>query len=106
MSINNEAKKRFDVYDKEKAHPYLRQGITSILIATGIIAWGLPIDFVKTRIQMDTEFQKMKITTVVRTLFQRHGISGFYAGKLPVFIHTVFHATLGGYILDRIFCSD
>lgn len=105
MTINNESKKKFDLLDKDKAHPYLRQGVTSILIAMGLITWGLPVDFVKTRIQMDTDLQKMKLSSVVRILIRQEGFRGFYAGALPVFIHTVFHATLGGYILDKIFTS-
>jgi hypothetical protein len=105
MTINNESKKRFDRIDKDKAHPYLRQGISSVLIALGLITWGLPVDFVKTQIQMDPDLQQMKVSSVVRTLIRRYGFSGFYAGALPVFIHTVFHATLGGYILDEVFAS-
>lgn len=105
MTINNESKKKFDLFDKDKAHPYLRQGITSVLIAMGLITWGLPVDFVKTRIQMDADLQQMKVSSVVRTLVRRHGFSGFYAGVLPVFVHTVFHATLGGIILDKVFDS-
>lgn len=103
MAINNEVKKKFDYFDKDRAHPYIRQGVASICIATGLITWALPIDFVKTRIQMDPDLQKTKIISVVRTLLLRHQLSGFYAGALPVFIHTIFHATLGGYILDKIF---
>lgn len=106
MGINNEAKKRFDLFDKDKVHPYLRQGVTSVLIALGLIIWGLPVDFVKARIQMEPNLQKMKLSSVVQTLIRQHGFSAFYAGALPVFIHTVFHATLGGYILDAIFASD
>ncbi|MFI0435959.1 MAG: MC/SLC25 family protein [Parachlamydiaceae bacterium] len=106
MTINHESKKRFDVLDQDKANPHLRQAVTSVLIAIGLITWGLPIDFVKTRIQMDADLQQMKLSSVVRQLVSRHGFSGFYAGALPVFVHTVFHATLGGYILDKIFASD
>lgn len=106
LTINHESKKMFDKVDKEKEHPYLRQGVTSVLIAMGHVTCGLPIDFVKSRIQMDTELQKMKMTSAVRTLFRQFGISGFYAGALPVFIHTTFHASLGGVILDKIFSSN
>ena len=105
MTINNESKKRFDLFDKDRAYPYLRQGVTSVLVAMGLIIWGLPVDFIKTHIQMDTNLQNMKISSVARTLIRQHGFSGFYAGALPVFIHTVFHATLGGYILDKVFGS-
>lgn len=106
MAVNNEAKRKFDIYDKEKAHPYIRQVFTSVLIAAGLITWGLPMDFVKTRIQMDANLQKMKASSVVQTLFRQHEFFGFYAGALPVFIHTIFHATLGGFILDKIFSSN
>lgn len=103
MTINNETKIRLDQIDTMKDHPYMRQGITSVLIASGLVSWGLPIDFVKTRIQMDKELQKMKVKSVIPILYRRHGLLGFYAGALPTFIHSVFHATLGGYILDKIF---
>lgn len=106
MVINSESKKKFDLYDKDKAHPYLRQGVTSVLIATGLITWALPVDFVKARIQMDTDLQKMNTSSVVRTLIRKYGFSGFYAGALSVFVHTVFHATLVGYVLDRTFTSN
>jgi len=105
MSINHESKKAFDLWDKDKAHPYLRQGVTSVLIAVGINITALPINFVKTQIQMHKDLQEMKVSYVVQTLVRRHSFSGFYAGALPVFIHSVFHATLGGYILDKIFYS-
>lgn len=106
MAINNETKKKFDLIDKKKSHPYLRQGLTSLFITMGMVTWGLPIDFVKARIQMDGDLQKKKISSIVRTLFGRHGISGFYAGALPVSIHTFLHASLGGIILDKIFASN
>ncbi len=105
MGINHEAKRKFDELDQEKAHPYLRQAVTSTLVAGGLITWGMPIDFVKTRIQMDVHLQKKKISSVVKSLRLQYGFKGFYAGSLPVFVHTVFHATLGGFILDRIFAS-
>jgi hypothetical protein len=104
MGVNSESKKKFDLFDKDKAHPYLRQGFASVLIAIGITA-GLPVDFAKTRIQMDTKLQKMKIHSAIQALYRQYGIRGFYAGAKPIFIHSVFHATLSGYILDQIFDS-
>jgi Mitochondrial carrier protein. len=103
MTINHESKRLFDLIDKEQLHPFLRQGVTGVLIGSGFVAWGLPIDFVKTRIQMDPDLQKINASHVFKTLVHRHGFSGFYAGALPTFVHTVFHAALGGYILDKIF---
>lgn len=103
MGINNECKRAFDLFDTEKAHPYLRQGISSIFISIGLITWCLPVDFIKTRIQMDRELQGSKLTFVTKTLLKRHGFKGFYAGALPVFIHTIFHSILSGFILDSLF---
>jgi hypothetical protein len=53
MGLNGEVKRRFDLFDTERRHPYVRQGVTSVLIAGGLVTWALPIDFVKSRIQMD-----------------------------------------------------
>ncbi|MEC7839072.1 MAG: MC/SLC25 family protein [Chlamydiota bacterium] len=106
MGINNECKKCFDLLDSEKAHPFLRQGITSIFISLGLISWCLPIDFIKTRIQMDKSLSCSKLTSVTKTLLRQHGFKGFYAGALPVFIHTIFHATIIGYFLDKIYTSS
>ncbi len=103
LTINCESKRAFDLIDKEKLHPFLRQEVASVLFSTAYVAFGLPIDFVKTRIQMDTDLQKVKIPSIVRTLVKRHGFSGFYAGALPVFTQTMIQMTLGGYILDEIF---
>ncbi|HAB99105.1 MAG TPA: hypothetical protein DCE71_04715 [Parachlamydiales bacterium] len=103
MTINCESKRVFDLIDKERLHPFLRQEVASVLFSTAYVTFGLPIDFIKTRIQMDTDLQKIKVSSVVRTLVQRHKFSGFYAGALPVFTQTMIQMTLGGYILDEIF---
>lgn len=106
MTINCESKRVFDLIDKEKLHPFLRQQVASILFSTSYVAFGLPIDFIKTRIQMDTDLQKIKVQKVVRTLILRYGFSGFYAGALPVFAQTMAQMTFGGYILDEIFAPQ
>jgi hypothetical protein len=102
MTVNNEAKRKFDLFDKEKAHPYFRQAVASIITAVCLIIFVSPVDFTKTWIQIDKDLQKLKISSVVKTLKGRHGLMGFYAGTPSNFIHTVFHATLSGYILDQI----
>lgn len=100
LTLNNETKKKFDVWDKSQVHPFLRQGITSVVIALGIVVWGLPFDFVKSRIMMDANLQKMKTTMAVRCLYRQFGFLGFYAGALPTFIHSAFHATTLMYTME------
>lgn len=103
LVIDNVSKKQFDLINKNNERSYIRQLVTSSLIASGLVLWGLPIDFVKTRIQMEPELQKMKRIAAIQVLFRRYGRAGFYSEALPVFVHTVFHATLGGYMLNQIF---
>ncbi len=100
LMLNNETKKEFDVWDKERAHPFLRQGVTSMIIAAGIVAWGLPFDFVKSRVMMDGNLQKMKTTLAIRCLYRQFGFLGFYAGALPTFLHSTFHATTLMYTME------
>lgn len=57
MGMNYECKRVFDLVDKKKNHPYLRQSFTSIFISLGLISWCLPIDFIKTRIQMEKSYK-------------------------------------------------
>lgn len=102
MPLNHLVKKKFDAIDQAHAHPYLRQGTTSITIATLATIVGLPVDFVKVRIQMDPNLQKMGIIQAIQTLFKECGARGFYAGREPVFLHAVLQATLKGIVADSI----
>lgn len=102
MTINNEVKKKFSVYDKNNEHPRLREVVSSVLVATVLVAGILPMDFVKTRIQMDTDLQKMKVTAVVKTLVRRHGFSGFYAAAPLVWGYNVFYGLLFSRVLDEV----
>lgn len=106
LPLNTAVKKYFDTFDKEKAHPHLKQAVTSVVIASSIVGWILPLDFVKTRIQMDTSLHKRKLSFVVPSLLRQYRFTHFYAGALPVFIHTIFHVTVSGCILDKLFLAS
>lgn len=103
IPLNTYVKKKFDTYDTTHSHPYIKQAITSVAIASACCGMILPFDFVKVRIQMDPILQRQSLYRAVKLLRMQFRIPQFYAGSLPVFIHTIFHATLGGYILDRLF---
>jgi hypothetical protein len=103
LTVNNEVKKKFDIYDEQKAHPYMRQAVTSLLTAAYLIIFASPVDFTKAWIQADKELQNLKIRDVAKILYRRHGFIGFYAGTPTNFVHTVFHATISGYVIDHIF---
>jgi len=103
MGVDHHFKLFFDKYDPQKNYPYLRQGTTSVLVASTLVTCTLPINFVKTRIQMVEELQNMNTVTVVRTLFKQFGVRGFYSGAAPVFVHVLLHATCYGKIFDCLY---
>lgn len=103
MGVDHYTKKNFDRYAPEDTHPYLRQGLTSVAVTASIVAPVLPINFIKTRIQMDRELQNKSIATVTKTLFRAFGMRGFYSGVGPVLINTLLYATFYGKIFDNFY---
>lgn len=102
---NHLVKAEFDKIDQDQKHPYLRQFLTSNIVGGVVVGCCLPIDFVKTRIQMDLSLQSMKTSKVVETLYRQYKIKGFYSGGVISYIHTLFHATICGLVVDKIFSS-
>lgn len=103
LAMNHQFKKQLNQWDPDNKYPYaLKQGVTSLSIAAIVTGSALPIDFTKYRIQAERPLTKVPITSVVKILHQRYGIRGFYAGLLPVFLHSTFQATVKGILADLL----
>lgn len=102
MAIYQESNKRLE----GRCHPYVHQGLTSIFIGLGVVSWGLPLDFIKTRIQMDVSLQQKRLTEVVKDLYRQFGFRGFYSAAGPVFLHSILHATISSIGLKAIFSEQ
>ncbi len=68
IPLNTLVKKKFDEYEATRSHPYLKQAVTSVAIATACCGIILPFDFVKVRIQMDPLLQKQSLVSSVQLL--------------------------------------
>jgi hypothetical protein len=102
MGMNNEFLKLRQVYDADNAHPHLYHLLSSSAIASVGVGIGLPLDFVKTRFQMDASLRHLTIQAATRNLFRQFGITGFYAGGPIVLIHTMFQALIKAKLLDIV----
>ncbi len=80
MGMNSEIEKKFSVLNKKNLPPYAKEITSVVTVATTLVVVAMPLDFLKTRIQMDTELQNKKITFVVQKLLKDHGFRRFYAG--------------------------
>jgi len=88
-----------------KKYPGLSQFAANAGIASTLMLASLPPNFVKTRIQMEPELQKMRLHKVVALLYQRYGVKGFYTGSACTFVQSLFYAYLAGGVMDRIIDS-
>ena len=80
MGLNNEMTKVFASLNPKKLPPYAKEITSAVVISTAIVSTLLPVDFVKTQIQMNPDLQRKKISFVVRSLLKQYGFSRFYAG--------------------------
>lgn len=106
MITNHYVKREFKRLDPNQQHPIFGLIIANLVIAANLTILGLPMDFIKTQVQMNKELQKMRIHQVMMTLLKKNGIRGFYAGAIFTFLHTNIHALLAGTLLDRITSTE
>lgn len=91
MGVNSEMNKQFSSLDEAKLLPYTREVTSAVISSTALIATLLPLDFIKTHIQMDSTLQGKKTALVAKTLFKRHGLSGFYAGASILWVNNIVY---------------
>ena len=98
---DSEAKKLYDHYFQKESNPFFRQAMSSCVVGVGLTLTALPVDFVKTRIQMDTNLHNQKYWTAAKLLKQQFGFRCFYSGALPVYCHSFLYATVVGWATER-----
>jgi hypothetical protein len=101
MTTNYFVKEKIYSLDSSKNYPFLSILVGNLLIAANLTLWGLPLDFMRTNIQMNAELQQMRINQVAKILYRQHGIQGFYAGVVCVYLQKNIQALFGGALLDK-----
>lgn len=80
MGVDSEIKKKFQSGNHSSLSAYTQQVISATVVSTVLVATLLPVDFIKTQIQIDPSLHRKKISCVVKDLVQKHGFFRFYAG--------------------------
>ncbi len=98
MGMNREIEKKFAVLPKETLPPHFQEIVSTISIATTLVAVAMPLDFLKTRIQMDPELQNKKITFAIQKLLKDHGFKRFYAGAPIAWSYNIIY----GFVFQKM----